>query len=221
MAKPCPCQNVLSEYLLHGTVDRISASFLDPPRAPVPRGREERIAYWTEAAADHVASWRLWSASDAYARLYKALLQAGRSEEAGTALASGICLACNARLLTICEGAVRELDAGGDLDDARMRDLRTSWICDLSTASRYSDLVSSIPSDAEGRRRLAEAVPSEVRAVCLIAGPEECLAGASGDHGVKSAIYSRLFTLRSSVPRGRRRDRSAWPLRVRRGRRSR
>lgn len=220
MAETYPCQTLLAEYLRHGSVEQITGSYLDPPRAPAPRDRAGRLAYWTEAAADHVASWRLWSASDAYTHLYKALVQAGRPEEAEAALASGICLGCNSLLLSMCEGAVRELDAGGDLEDARMRELRTSWICDLSRASRLSGLVSSIPADPGDRRRMAGAVPSEVLAVCLMAGPEECLAGASGDPGVKAAIYSRLFTRRAYGPRARRRDRSAWPQRVRRGRRS-
>lgn len=219
MAKTYPCQTLLAEYLRHGSVEQITGSYLDPPRAPVPRDRAGRLAYWTEAAADHVASWRLWSASDAYAHLYKALVQAGRSEEAGTALASGICLGCNSLLLSMCERAVHDPDDGGELFDALMREHRTSWICDLSRASRLSGLVSSIPADPGDRRRMAEAVPSEVLAVCLMAGPEECLAGASGDPGVKAAIYSRLFTRRDGVPRARCTDRPPWRRSSRRGRR--
>ena len=150
---------------------------------------------------------------------FKALVQARRLEEAEAALASGICLACNARLLAMCERAVGDPDDAGSLYDARMRELRTSWICDLSNASRHSGLVSSIPADPGERRRMAEAVPSEVLAVCLMAGPEECLAGASGDPGVKAAIYSRLFTRRDGVPRARCRDRPPWRPSSRRGRR--
>ncbi len=184
---------IMREYLEHGSVETISASYLTPPRGPVPRDREGRLAYWTDARSDHLASWRLWSAAEACVRLYKIHLQIGREEEAASDLASSVCLACNASLVFLCGNESEWLADGGD-GLILTEDMRVPQIGDLSRVSWIAPVLADLPSDPAARRSLADRVPDDVLAVCLMAGAPDSLDAAAGSEEAKRRIYRRLFT---------------------------
>lgn len=193
MSSSYPFQPILSECLEHGSVETISASYLTPPRGPVPRDREGRLAYWTEARSDHLASWRLWSAAEACVRLYKIRLQAGNAEEAGSLLASSVCLACNSLLVSICGREAEWLAEGGD-GLILTENMRVPQIGDLSRVSWIAPVLADLPSDPAERASLADRVPDDVLAVCLMAGAPDSLDAAAGSEEAKRRIYRRLFT---------------------------